>query len=213
MDQPTRSVKISDDERLGWSSDRPRRPGEPERPPRPADVSVKSRVLPPTDRLRYSPGSLCCIVCADQPTAESFAARVVEERGALLSLPKVVELIRGRVPDEALEEKARELRDAAVAKRLNNGESVVVVVEGLEPEEREKYVRMAAPLRRPRHLLFLDVGKDQVAEEDRDTINALRTAVNGAQMGQEGFATSMRLGGPAIRELKKMVFAAPPKDD
>jgi hypothetical protein len=29
-----RSVKISDDERGGWSSERPRRPGEPERPRR-----------------------------------------------------------------------------------------------------------------------------------------------------------------------------------
>ena len=34
MSQPPRSVKIADNERGGWSSDRPRRPGEPERPPR-----------------------------------------------------------------------------------------------------------------------------------------------------------------------------------
>ena len=33
-----RSVKISDNERGGWSSDRPRRPGEAERPPRKLDV-------------------------------------------------------------------------------------------------------------------------------------------------------------------------------
>ena len=45
-----RSVKISDNERTGWSSDRPRRPGEAERPPRKLDVSVRGRVLSPTDR-------------------------------------------------------------------------------------------------------------------------------------------------------------------
>ena len=54
--RPTaRSVKISDDERTGWSSDRPRRDGAP---PRPANLTVHCRVLRPTDRLRYSPGSL-----------------------------------------------------------------------------------------------------------------------------------------------------------
>ena len=51
-----RSVKISDNERGGWSSDRPRRPGEAERPPRKLDVSVRGRVLAPSDRMRYSPG-------------------------------------------------------------------------------------------------------------------------------------------------------------
>ena len=58
MSQPPRSVKIADNERGGWSSDRPRRPGEPERPPRKQDVSVRGRVLAPTDRMRYNPGSL-----------------------------------------------------------------------------------------------------------------------------------------------------------
>ena len=52
---PARSVKISEDERTGWSSDRPRRDGAP---PRPANLTVHCRVLAPADRLRYSPGSL-----------------------------------------------------------------------------------------------------------------------------------------------------------
>ena len=50
---PARSVKIGEDERTGWSSDRPRRDGAP---PRPADLTVHCRVLAPADRLRYSPG-------------------------------------------------------------------------------------------------------------------------------------------------------------
>src|SRR5213080_3535773 len=57
---PPRSVKISDDERGGWSSDRPRREGAP---PSLANISVRCRVLKPADRLRYSPGSLLVIAC------------------------------------------------------------------------------------------------------------------------------------------------------
>ena len=48
-----RSVRIGSDERTGWSSDRPRRDGAP--PPRGPRVSVRCRVLPPTDRQRYTP--------------------------------------------------------------------------------------------------------------------------------------------------------------
>jgi GDPmannose 4,6-dehydratase len=89
-----RSVKFSDHERGGWSSDRPRRPGEPERPPRKVDVSVRGRVLAPSDRLRYSPGSLLVIACADRALRDRFAARVIEEQSAVLSLDKVRALRR-----------------------------------------------------------------------------------------------------------------------
>ena len=65
MSSGPRSVKIGDNERGGWSSERPRRPGEAERPPRQADVSVRGRVLSPSDALRYSPGSLLLVACAD----------------------------------------------------------------------------------------------------------------------------------------------------
>ncbi|HWF34369.1 MAG TPA: hypothetical protein VG295_03330, partial [Solirubrobacteraceae bacterium] len=68
----SRSVKISPDERTGWSSERPRRDGAP---PRPADVSVRSRVLSPSDRLRYSPGSLLLIVGASAAEPARFAER------------------------------------------------------------------------------------------------------------------------------------------
>ena len=61
MSQPPRSVKIGDNERGGWSSDRPRKAGEAERPPRKQDVSVRGRVLAPSDRMRYNPGSLLVV--------------------------------------------------------------------------------------------------------------------------------------------------------
>src|SRR3712207_8927976 len=48
--------------------------------------------------------------------------------------------------------------------------------------------------RRPRHLILLEAGKDSVAEEDRATLGALRTALDAGELGQEGFVTSLRLG-------------------
>src|SRR3954451_9579370 len=106
MPTPPRSVKIPENERGGWSSERPRRPGEPERPPRPPDVSARGRVLAPRDRLRYAPGSLLLIVGVDPIAREAFAARVLEEQGALLSMPKLRKMLEGRVPEAEVDDKA-----------------------------------------------------------------------------------------------------------
>ena len=92
-----RSIKISDDERGAWTSDRP---GRGERRPRPVDIAVRSRVLRPADRLRYSPGSLLVVVVPVREERERFAQRVFEERSAVLSLDKVRALLAGRVPDD-----------------------------------------------------------------------------------------------------------------
>jgi hypothetical protein len=208
-----RSVKISDQERGGWSSERPRRPGEADRPPRPPDVSVRGRVLAPTERLRYSPGSLLLIASPDAATPTAFATRVLEEPGSLLSMGKVRALLAGKVPADAIDAQAQKLLDAAVAKRLAAGQTVVIALESLDPAERERYVRAAAPHRRARHLVLVEVGKDQVSEEDRPTLDALRTALDAGELGAEGFATSLRLGGRAVTELKRIVFAAPPPED
>ncbi len=205
-----RSVKIPNDERLGWSSDRPR---DDNRPPRPADISVRGRVLAPSDRLRYSPGSLLLIVSPSLAERDRFAERLIEDRSAYFSLGKVRELIRGRVPDEVLDEKAAELMAAAVQKRLGSGETVVVALEGLDPEERAKFVRPAAALKRPRHLILLEGPKDTVAEEDRQPLNELRRALDAGDLGAEGIQTSLRLGGATIGEVKKVLFRPPPRDD
>src|SRR5471032_3260608 len=102
---PGRSVKIADDERTGWSSDRPRRDGAP---PRPANLTVHCRILRPADRLRYSPGSLLIVACAAPAERDAFLERLVEERSALLSQAKVEALLEGRVPTEELSERAGE---------------------------------------------------------------------------------------------------------
>jgi hypothetical protein len=213
MSSGPRSVKIGDDERGGWSSERPRRPGEPERPARKADVSVRGRVLSPSDSLRYSPGSLLLVACADAATRDAFCARVIADAGALLSLGKVRALLAGRVEAGEIEEKAQVLLDAAAKKRFSEGQTVVVALETLGADERERYVRMAHAANRPRHLILVEAGKDKVADEDRAVLGELRTRLDAGELGQEGFVTSLRLGGATVSELKRIVFAPPPRDD
>jgi hypothetical protein len=206
-----RSVKIGADERGGWTTDRPPREGDA--PPRPVDVSARCRVLAPSDRLRYSPGSLLLIVSPDAAEAGRFAERVVEERGAVLSLAKVRTLLAGRVAEEEIEMRARELLDAAVVKRLGERQTIVLTLEGLDATERERYVRLAHGSKRPRHLILLEVPRDLVAEEQRATLNELRKALDSGEIGQEGFQTALRLGGGATDELKRIVFQPPPRED
>jgi hypothetical protein len=208
-----RSVKIPDNERGGWSSDRPRRPGEAERPPRKLDVSVRGRVLAPSDRMRYNPGSLVLIACADPELRARFVRRVIDEQSSILSAGKVRGLLRGKVAEAELETKADHLLEAAVTKRLAAGESVTVPLETMEAAERERFVRLAAAHRRPRHLILVEVAKDAVPEEAREALGELRTALDAGGLGQEGFVTSLRLGGRVVDELKKVVFSPPPSDD
>ena len=205
-----RSVKIPADERTGWSSDRPRPDGAP---PRPANLSVHCRVLSPADRLRYSPGSLLIVVSASVADRDSFLERLIEDRASLLSLDKVRGLLAGRVAAEDVEARAEELLQAAVLKRLENRETVVLGADTLEPEEREQFVRMASSLKRPRHLILLETARDQVAEEDLAMLNDLRRVLDAGELGGEGFQTALRLGGGSASEVKRILFRPPPRDD
>ena len=205
-----RSVKIGADERTGWSSERPRRGGQPERPP---DISVRCKVLRPSEEIRYSPGSLLVIASASEADREGLAERVVEQKGALLSTGKVRELLAGRVPDEEMAARVSELLEAAAAKRLGANESTVIVTSALEPEERERLARIAAAAKRPRHLILLETARDQVAEDDLAPLNELRRRLDAGELGGEGFDTGLRLGGDSIDELKRIVFRPAPRDD
>src|SRR3712207_1703992 len=117
-----RSVRISDDERGGWSSYRPRRDGAA---PRPVEVSTRCRVLQPSDQLRYSPGSLLVIVSPSKEERDRLAQRVLETQGPVLSLDKVRALLEGRVGADELEARGGELLDAAVTKRLDAGDTEI----------------------------------------------------------------------------------------
>jgi hypothetical protein len=210
-EKPTpRSVKISGDERTGWSSERPRANGAPARP---VDISGRCRVLTPSHRLRYSPGSLVVIVGADAAEPARFAERVIEERGASLVPARVRALLAGRVAEEEIEQRASELLAAAVLKRLQAGETVVLPLEGFDAQERERYVRLAHGLRRPRHLILLEAPRDRVRDDERPPLDELRRALDAGELGLEGFQTALRLGGQALAELKRIVFQPPPRDD
>jgi hypothetical protein len=205
-----RSVKISADERTGWSSERPRGSGAP---PRPVDVSVRCRVLAPSHRQRYSPGSLLLIVGAEASEPARFAERVVEERGATLAPARVRELLAGRVPESEIEARTSELLATAVLKRLRSEQSVVVPLEGFDALERERYVRLAHGLRRPRHLILLDAPREKVLDDERPALDEFRRSLDAGELGLEGFQTALRLGGHALAELKRIVFQPLPRDD
>lgn len=210
-DEPQiRSVKIGEDERRGWTTDRPRRDGAPPRPP---DISVRCRVLTPSDHLRYSPGSLLVIVSPSPAERDRFAERMIQNRASLLSLGKVRSLLAGRVPDEEVEGRAQEILDAAILKRLQGSESVVIAAEGMAADERERYARMAHAAKRPRHLLLLEAAREDVPEQDRAALNELRTRLDAGELGTEGFQTAVRIGGESVHELKRIVFQHLPRDE
>ena len=205
-----RSVKIGDDERLGWSSERPRREGGPQRP---ADISTRNRVLKPSEELMYSPGSLVVVASSAPAEADSFVNRLVQNKGALFSMNKVRALLNGRVGEAELETRAQELLASAIAKRLEAGDTVVVVMETLDAEEREPFVRLAAAAGRPRHLVLFEPAGVDLDDEGKAALSDLRRRLTAGEMGQEGFQTSLRLAGSTIREVKRLDFQRPSRDD
>jgi predicted kinase len=205
-----RSVKIGDDERLGWSSERPRREAGP---PRPQDISTRNRVLKPSEELMYSPGSLVVVTSSAPAEADAFVNRLVQQKGAVFSMDKVRTLLQGRVGEAELETRAQELLTGAIAKRLESGETVVVVTETLDPEEREPFVRLAAGAGRPRHLVLFEPAGVDLDEEGKAALSDLRRRLTAGELGQEGFQTSLRLAGSTIGEVKRLDFQRPSRDD
>jgi predicted kinase len=205
-----RSVKIGDDERLGWSSERPRREGGPQRP---ADISTRNRVLKPSEELIYSPGSLVVVVSSAPADADTFVNRLVQTKGALYSMAKVRGLLAGRVGEAELDTRAQELLTNAVAKRIESGETVVLVTETLEPEEREPFVRLAAAAGRPRHIVLFEPAGVNLDEDGKAALSDLRRRLTAGQLGQEGFQTSLRLAGSTIGEVKRLDFQRPSRED
>jgi predicted kinase len=205
-----RSVKIGDDERLGWSSERPRREGGPQRP---ADISTRNRVLKPSEELIYSPGSLVVVVSSAPADADTFVNRLVQTKGTLYSMAKVRGLLAGRVGEAELDTRAQELLTNAVAKRIESGETVVLVTETLEPEEREPFVRLAAAAGRPRHIVLFEPAGVNLDEDGKAALSDLRRRLTAGELGQEGFQTSLRLAGSTIGEVKRLDFQRPSRED
>lgn len=211
MESPSgpRSVKIGDDERGGWTSDRPPREGGK---PRVEDISVRNQVLKPSDTLAYSPGSLLLIASPSAERREGFAEQHTGG-SALLSRRKVRGLLEGRVGDDEIDAKTDELLQAAAAKRLQAGDTVVIPLESFAAEERDRWARLAAASGRPRHLILLDVGQDELGDEDRAAVADLRRRLGAGELGAEGFHTVLRLAGGAIDEVKRVVFESRSRAD
>jgi predicted kinase len=170
-------------------------------------------VLAPTDRLRYSPGSLLVVASASLQERDRFLDRLIEDRACLLSLDKVRALLAGRVAEQDVHARAQELLAAAVSKRLESRETVVLALDGLDAAEREPFVRIAAALKRPRHLILLETAREQVRDEDLAALNELRRALDAGELGNEGFQTALRLGGGSASEVKRILFRPPPRED
>lgn len=148
---------------------------------------------------------------ASQP--ELFADRVLEERGLVLSSTKVRSLLAGRVEEHELEARARELLEAAVLKRMEANQSVVVVPGSVDAADRQRFGRLGHGTRRPRHLIMLEAPPAKVSEDERPALDELRRALDAGELGAEGFQTVLRLGGAALTELKRIVFQPPPRED
>ena len=89
----------------------------------------------------------------------------------------------------------------------------MIALEGLDPASASATCGWRTRANRPRHLILVEAGKDKVAEDDRAVLGELRTTLDAGGLGQEGFVTSLRLGGATVSELKRIVFAPPPRDD
>jgi hypothetical protein len=170
-------------------------------------------VLRPSERLRYAPGCLLVVVCPAAAERDRFLERLIEDRASLLSLDKVRALLAGRLAAEEIEARAHELLEAAVLRRLENRETVVLATDGLEPGEREPFLRAASELKRPRHLILLETARELVRDEDLPALNELRRALDAGELGGEGFQTVLRLGGVSGSEVKRIQFRNAPRED
>jgi predicted kinase len=153
------------------------------------------------------------VVSASAAERDSFLERLIEDRASLLSLDKVRGLLAGRVAPEQVEARAQELLGAAVRKRLEGRETVVLGADGLGVQGREPFVRMASLLKRPRHLILLETARDQVREEDHAMLNELRRALDAGELGSEGYQTVLRLSGTSAAQVKRILFRPPPRDE
>ena len=88
----------------------------------------------------------------------------------------------------------------------------LLATETLGPDEREHFLRIAAALRRPRHLIMLETAREQVPAEERTALNALRRALDAGELGREGVQTALRLGGGSAAEVKRIAFRSTPRE-
>ena len=210
--RPTgRSVKISDDERGGWSSDRPRRDGAPARP---ADLTVHCRVLRPADRLRYSPGSLLIVSGASVEELDALprAARR-GPRGGDVAAQGQGAAGRARGGGGARASGPASCSPPRSRNGSRAGRRSCSRPQGSPPRSASPSCGSPRAERRPRHLILLETARENVAEDDLAPLNELRRALDAGELGNEGIQTALRLGGGSAAEVKRILFRPPPRDD
>jgi len=214
-----RSVKISEHERSGYSSDRTRR-GEPVREdsPRQAETvrRARGRRLPPSNRLGYAPSSVIVLAGAAGSGKTTFAERLFDKGSvAVLSPDKIRRMIAAPPDSPEAQAQALSLIGQVAVQRLRAGQSVVIDGRALEPDERRGLVLIAQRARRPAHLIFLEASREQLLESgvgeedaDRDLRLALelRRAIEQDRLGEEGFATVLTLTRRAADQVKQIGF-------
>ena len=206
---PGRSVKIGEDERTGFSSDRP---APTAAAPGPLTCGSAAAFSPRRTACATRPGA-CCSSRAPRRPAGSFLDRLIEDRASLLSRSKVLALLAGRVSEEEISERADELLRLTAGKRLENRQTVVIGLDDMSASTRAPFLAMAAALRRPRHLILLEVSRELVEDEDLGELNELRRALDAGELGAEGIQTALRLGGGTAEEVKRILFRPPPREE
>jgi predicted kinase len=211
-----RSVKISDLERSGYSSDRRR--GEAPRDDedaRPVSVRrARGRRLNPSNRIGYAPSSVIVLAGAAGVGKTTFAERLFDKGSvAVLSVAKVRAMIAAPEPQATAQ--ALSLITQVAQQRLRAGQAVVIDGRALDPAERQPLVAMAQQARRPVHLIFLEGSQDQLLEGGADEqslerdiplATALRRAIEQDRLGEEGFATVLTLTRRAAEQVKQVGF-------
>ncbi len=214
-----RSVKISEHERSGYSSDRTRR-GEmisDDRDERPANVRrARGRRLNPSNRLGYAPSSVIVLAGPSRVGKTTFAERLFDKGSvAVLSLAKIRRMITAAADEGEARAQALSLVGQVAHQRLRAGQSVVFDGDALDPDERRALVLIAQQARRPAHLIFLEGSREQLEESGADEAalerdlplaTELRRAVEQSRLGEEGFATVLTLTRRAADQVKQIGF-------
>lgn len=210
-----RTVRISEHERSGYSSDRTRR-GEPVRDaaaeraltPRRA----RGRRLAPSNRMSYAPSSVIVLAGARGAGQAAFAERLFDKGSvAVLSTERIQSMIAGDpAPGQAVD-----LIGRVATQRLRAGQSVVVVGRALDAQERRDLVLIAQRARRPVHLILLEATRDQLLaggadeqslESELPAATELRRGLERETLGEEGFSTVLSLTPRAAEQVRQIGF-------
>jgi hypothetical protein len=200
-DSSVRSVKIGADERTGWSSDRPQRPGAG-RPPRPQG---RAMVLSAGDALSFPSGSLVVFTGADPVTLHRFVARLLP-RPTVILYDQLANAVAEKVGADEAPAATLKLIAKPIGERLAAGQAVVVETAELGTEIRRGLTALAGP-RAGSHLVLLDSGRKAVADEARfEQLRAVATDARSGEIGVEGFSTVVVLGRVDLDKVTEVEF-------